>query len=81
MGEETKAAGKGGAGGDKKKDAGAAAGTQPIVLKVDLHCLGCARKIHKAIKRTPGVESVAADVVAGKVVVTGRRMRWSSRNA
>ncbi|TVU03672.1 hypothetical protein EJB05_49409, partial [Eragrostis curvula] len=72
MGEETKTAGKGGDRGDKNKDAGmAAAGPQPIVLKVHLHCLGCARKVHKAIKRAPGVESVATDIAVGKVIVTG----------
>ncbi|CAN6323876.1 unnamed protein product [Urochloa humidicola] len=78
MGEEKKAAKDGAAaagGGDKKKDAGAAAaaaaGPQPIVLKVDLHCAGCAGKVRKAIKRAPGVESVTADMAAGKVVVTG----------
>jgi copper chaperone CopZ len=68
MGEEKKAAGKDGAG--EKKDAGGA-GPQPIVLKVDLHCAGCASKVRKAIKHAPGVESVAADMAAGKVVVTG----------
>ncbi|TVU03673.1 hypothetical protein EJB05_50784, partial [Eragrostis curvula] len=72
MGEETKAAGKGGGRGDKKKDAGAAAAPaarpQPIVLKIDLHCLSCARKVRKAIKRAPGV---AADIVAGNLIVTG----------
>ncbi|KAG2548822.1 heavy metal-associated isoprenylated plant protein 6-like [Panicum virgatum] len=75
MGEEKKAAAKdGAAGGDKKKekDAGAApAGPGPIVLKVDLHCAGCAGKVRKAIKRAPGVETVTADMAAGKVVVTG----------
>ncbi|XP_062205259.1 heavy metal-associated isoprenylated plant protein 3-like [Phragmites australis] len=74
MGEEKKASKDGGGGGDKKKDAGAgpaAAGPQPIVLKVDLHCAGCASKVRKAIKRAPGVESVVPDVAAGKVIVTG----------
>ncbi|CAD6212719.1 unnamed protein product [Miscanthus lutarioriparius] len=70
MGEEKKA-GKDGGGGDKKKDAGAAAAPQPIVLKVDLHCAGCASKVRKAIKHAPGVESVTPDMAAGKVVVTG----------
>ncbi|XP_062201050.1 heavy metal-associated isoprenylated plant protein 3-like isoform X2 [Phragmites australis] len=73
MGEEKKASKDGG--GDKKKDAGAgpeaAAAPQPIVLNVDLHCAGCASKVRKAIKRAPGVESVAADMAVGKVVVTG----------
>ncbi|OEL19002.1 hypothetical protein BAE44_0019980 [Dichanthelium oligosanthes] len=69
MGEEKKA-GKDGGGGDKKKDA-APAGPQPIVLKVDLHCAGCAGKVRKAVKRAPGVESVTTDMAAGKVVVNG----------
>ncbi|AQK65296.1 Heavy metal-associated isoprenylated plant protein 3 [Zea mays] len=72
MGEEKKTGkGGGGGGGDKKKDAGAGAAPQPIVLKVDLHCAGCANKVRKAIKRAPGVESVTPDMAAGKVVVTG----------
>jgi hypothetical protein len=50
MGEK-KAAGKNSAG--EKKDAGGA-GPQPIVLKVDLHCAGCASKVRKAIKHAPG---------------------------
>jgi len=61
MGEGKKAAAKdGAAGGDKKKekDAGAApAGPGPIVLKVDLHCAGCAGKVRKAIKRAPGASA------------------------
>uniref|UniRef100_A0A452YB17 HMA domain-containing protein n=1 Tax=Aegilops tauschii subsp. strangulata TaxID=200361 RepID=A0A452YB17_AEGTS len=56
-------------GGDQKKDAAAAA--QPIVLKVDLHCAGCATKVKRAIKNAPGVESVKTDTAANKVVVTG----------
>ncbi|RLN40463.1 hypothetical protein C2845_PM01G41380 [Panicum miliaceum] len=72
MGEEKKAAAAKDFDKKKEKDAGAApAGPQPIVLKVDLHCAGCAGKVRKAIKRAPGVESVTADTAAGKVVVTG----------
>nr|ACF79990.1 unknown [Zea mays] len=71
MGEDKKAGNKDAAGGDKKKDAGAGAAPQPIVLKVDLHCAGCANKVRKAIKHAPGVESVTPDMAAGKVVVTG----------
>jgi copper chaperone CopZ len=44
---------------------------EPVVLKMDLHCAGCAHKVKKAIKRVPGVESVAADVAAKRVVVAG----------
>jgi hypothetical protein len=27
---------------------------EPVVLKMDLHCAGCAHKVKKAIKRVPG---------------------------
>lgn len=55
MGEEKKAGKDAGGGGEKKKDAGAAAAApEPIVLKVDLHCAGCASKVRKAIKHAPG---------------------------
>ncbi|KAL5230869.1 hypothetical protein ABZP36_029645 [Zizania latifolia] len=73
MGEEKKDKASGekkDAGGEKKKDAGGAA-EQAIVLKVELHCAGCASKVKKAIKRAPGVESVTADTAGNKVVVTG----------
>ncbi|KQJ96875.1 heavy metal-associated isoprenylated plant protein 3 [Brachypodium distachyon] len=69
MGEEKKEKAGGGKadGGDKKKDAVA----QDIVLKVDLHCSGCASKVRRAIKNAPGVEKVKTDTAANKVVVTG----------
>ncbi|KAM0897721.1 hypothetical protein ACQ4PT_022371 [Festuca glaucescens] len=71
MGEEKPS--KADAGGDKKKDAAAAPppAELPIVLKVDLHCAGCASKVKRAIKHAPGVESVKTDTAANKVVVTG----------
>jgi hypothetical protein len=67
MGEEKKAAKEATAagGGDKKKDAAAApAGPQPIVLKVDLHCAGCAGKVRKAIKHAPGASALEIITVA-----------------
>uniref|UniRef100_A0A0E0M824 HMA domain-containing protein n=1 Tax=Oryza punctata TaxID=4537 RepID=A0A0E0M824_ORYPU len=77
MGEEKKDKASGKDAGDKKKDAAgggekaAAAAPGPIVLKVELHCAGCASKVKKAIKRAPGVETVATDTAGNKVVVTG----------
>ncbi|XP_062216776.1 heavy metal-associated isoprenylated plant protein 6-like [Phragmites australis] len=60
-------AGKGGG-----EEAAAAPGAaQPVVLKMELHCAGCAQKVKKAIKHRPGVESVVADVAANRVVVAG----------
>ncbi|XP_062209919.1 heavy metal-associated isoprenylated plant protein 6-like [Phragmites australis] len=44
---------------------------QPVVLKMELHCAGCAQKVKKAIKHFPGVESVVADAAANRVVVAG----------
>jgi len=72
MGEEKKA-GKDGGGGDKKKDAGAGAAPQPIVLKVDLHCAGCASKVRKAIKRAPGASAlrIAGGYIRSTLAVGG----------
>jgi copper chaperone CopZ len=49
-------AGKGGDGGGGGGEAAAAApeAAQPVVLKMELHCAGCAHKVKKAIKRVPG---------------------------
>ncbi|PUZ42809.1 hypothetical protein GQ55_9G611300 [Panicum hallii var. hallii] len=60
-------AGNGGDGGAEE----AAAAAEPVVLKMELHCAGCAQKVKKAIKRVPGVESIVADAAANRVVVAG----------
>ncbi|CAL0301087.1 unnamed protein product [Lupinus luteus] len=46
--------------------------TPEIVLKVDMHCQACARKIAKALKGFEGVEEVTADSKTSKVVVKGK---------
>ncbi|EMS60631.1 hypothetical protein TRIUR3_14720 [Triticum urartu] len=58
----------------KKKEGGDAGKKKaaPVVLGVDLHCDGCARKVVKAVKAAQGVEGVAADVAAGTVTVSGK---------
>ncbi|KAK7262074.1 hypothetical protein RJT34_29634 [Clitoria ternatea] len=43
-----------------------------IVLKVDMHCEACARKVAKSLKGFEGVEEVSADSRASKVVVKGK---------
>lgn len=43
-----------------------------IVLKVDMHCEACARKVAKALKGFEGVEEVTADSKGSKVVVKGK---------
>ncbi|CAL4929102.1 unnamed protein product [Urochloa decumbens] len=61
-------AGKGGDGGAEEA---AAAAAEPVVLKMDLHCDGCAQKVKKIIKRVPGVQSIMADALTNRVVVAG----------
>ncbi|CAN1753136.1 Heavy metal-associated isoprenylated plant protein 8, partial [Linum perenne] len=43
-----------------------------IVLKVDMHCEACARKVARALKGFEGVEEVRADSKTSKVVVKGK---------
>ncbi|KAK8674503.1 hypothetical protein V6N13_032617 [Hibiscus sabdariffa] len=43
-----------------------------IVLKVDMHCEACARKVARTLKGFEGVEHVATDSKANKVVVKGK---------
>ncbi|GFP80506.1 copper transport protein atx1 [Phtheirospermum japonicum] len=64
MGEEKKEEVK----EDKKEEEKA----QEIVLKVDMHCEACARKVARALKGFEGVEEVTADYKASKVVVKGK---------
>ncbi|KAK4373653.1 hypothetical protein RND71_009037 [Anisodus tanguticus] len=45
---------------------------QEIVLKVDMHCEACARKVARALKGFQGVEEVTADSKASTVVVKGK---------
>lgn len=44
---------------------------QEIVLKVYMHCEGCARKVRRCLKGFPGVEEVVTDCKTQKVVVKG----------
>ncbi|KAL0921853.1 hypothetical protein M5K25_008967 [Dendrobium thyrsiflorum] len=45
---------------------------QEIVLKVDMHCEGCARKVAKSLRGIEGVEEVKIDIKARMVVVKGK---------
>ncbi|PKU73772.1 Heavy metal-associated isoprenylated plant protein 26 [Dendrobium catenatum] len=45
---------------------------QEIVLKVDMHCEGCARKVAKSLRGIEGVEEVKIDSKARMVVVKGK---------
>ncbi|KAL8152854.1 hypothetical protein V2J09_010614 [Rumex salicifolius] len=53
-------------------DGGAGAGPTTVVLKVDLHCEGCAQKVKRSLKHIKGVDSVKADYTSNKVTVVGK---------
>ncbi|XP_055812123.1 heavy metal-associated isoprenylated plant protein 6-like [Solanum dulcamara] len=57
----------GGDAGGGKKDVGPTA----IVLKLDLHCEGCAKKVKRSIRHLEGVEEVKTDCEGGKLTVKG----------
>ncbi|KAL3512564.1 hypothetical protein ACH5RR_025281 [Cinchona calisaya] len=76
-GNEKKAAG---VAAEESKDSpppadGAAAAPPPppqeIILKVYMHCEGCARKVRRCLKGFEGVEEVETDCKVSKVVVKG----------
>ncbi|MBA0858633.1 hypothetical protein Goshw_029036 [Gossypium schwendimanii] len=46
---------------------------QEIVLKVYMHCEGCARKVRRCLSGFPGVEDVMTDCRTHKVVVKGEK--------
>ncbi|XP_039001374.1 heavy metal-associated isoprenylated plant protein 7-like [Hibiscus syriacus] len=46
---------------------------QEIVLKVYMHCEGCARKVRRCLKGFQGVEDVTTDCKSNKVVVKGEK--------
>ncbi|KAL3524484.1 hypothetical protein ACH5RR_017318 [Cinchona calisaya] len=43
----------------------------PFVLHVDLHCMGCAKKIERSILRIRGVEGVVIDMAQNQVTIKG----------
>ncbi|PSS23700.1 Heavy metal-associated isoprenylated plant protein, partial [Actinidia chinensis var. chinensis] len=51
-----------------KKDDGAIT----VVLKLDMHCEGCATKIKRAVRNYKGVKEVKADIAGNKLTVTGK---------
>ncbi|KAK9120138.1 hypothetical protein Scep_018231 [Stephania cephalantha] len=46
---------------------------QEIVLRVYMHCEGCAKKVRKCLKGLQGVEEVETDCKAHKVIVKGEK--------
>ncbi|GMH23190.1 hypothetical protein Nepgr_025033 [Nepenthes gracilis] len=60
--------------GEKKGDTVAAKkddGTVTVILKLDMHCEGCAKKVQRSVKHFDGVESVKADCANNKLTVIG----------
>ncbi|XP_002992925.2 copper transport protein ATX1 [Selaginella moellendorffii] len=45
--------------------------SESVVLKVQINCNCCARKVKKAIGQVEGVESITVDLTQKKVTVTG----------
>ncbi|KAL6281864.1 hypothetical protein ACE6H2_012793 [Prunus campanulata] len=75
MGEEKKEEkkeGKDGKKAEEKKEEKKEEEPPEILLKVDMHCEACARKVARALKGFEGVEDVTTDSKASKVVVKGK---------
>lgn len=76
MGEQKEAAKNDGekkpAGGDAGAAKKADDGIITVVLKLDMHCEGCAKKVKRAVKNFDGVANVITDWGANKVTVTGK---------
>lgn len=53
--------------GEKKSEAGPII----VVLKIDLHCEGCAKKVRRSVKHFEGVDKVTTDSANNKITVTG----------
>ncbi|XP_073298617.1 heavy metal-associated isoprenylated plant protein 3-like [Primulina huaijiensis] len=59
---------------EKKADGGGKKDNGPatVVLKLDLHCEGCAKKVKRSVSHFEGVEKVTADSAANKLTVVGK---------
>lgn len=68
--EEKKEEASTGAGEEKKEEEKKE--DEPLVLKVEMHCGACAKKVAKSLKGFQGVEEVMADCKGSKVVVKGK---------
>ncbi|XP_057469635.1 LOW QUALITY PROTEIN: heavy metal-associated isoprenylated plant protein 9-like [Actinidia eriantha] len=66
MGEEAKQAEE-----KKEEKAEEPKPSLPFVLFVDMHCVGCAKKIEKSILRIRGVEGVVLDMLQNQVTIKG----------
>ncbi|XP_020589146.1 heavy metal-associated isoprenylated plant protein 3-like [Phalaenopsis equestris] len=75
---------KKGGGSEKKKEGGGSEkkeeGPPKVVLKVDMHCEGCASKIKRSVKGFEGVEGVTLDMASNKLTVIGTADPWKLRD-
>uniref|UniRef100_A0A0D9VGB0 HMA domain-containing protein n=1 Tax=Leersia perrieri TaxID=77586 RepID=A0A0D9VGB0_9ORYZ len=60
-------------GEEKKEEAPPPPPPEEVVMRVFMHCEGCARKVKKILKGFDGVEDVVADSKAHKVIVKGKK--------
>ncbi|OMO97752.1 hypothetical protein COLO4_14384 [Corchorus olitorius] len=56
---------------EEKKEEAPPPPPPPFVLFVDLHCVGCAKKIEKSIMKIRGVEGVMIDMAQNQVTIKG----------
>ncbi|KAG6486972.1 heavy metal-associated isoprenylated plant protein 3-like [Zingiber officinale] len=76
-GGENEEKNEGGDGGKPEKNDG---GSITVVLKVDMHCEGCSKKVIKSVRGVQGVEAVMADAGIGKLTVVGKLDPWKLRD-
>lgn len=71
--EEKKEEAAGGGEEEKKEEEAAKPPSPPppVILAVDLHCTGCAKRIKRSILRCKGVEGVEVDMGGNQVTVKG----------
>ncbi|KAH7856195.1 hypothetical protein Vadar_033814 [Vaccinium darrowii] len=72
MGEKDDAAAAKGGAAEKKPDEKKEEGPPTVVLKLDLHCEGCAKKIKRAVRHLGDVQDVKADIASNKLTVVGK---------
>ncbi|XP_061356942.1 heavy metal-associated isoprenylated plant protein 3-like isoform X2 [Gastrolobium bilobum] len=59
-------------GGNNEKEQKQTLTPTTVVLKVDMHCDGCASKIVRCLRGFEGVESLNAESDTGKITITGK---------
>lgn len=56
---------------EEKKEGEEPKPPSPLILYVDLHCVGCAKKIERSIRKIRGVEGVEIDMDKNQVTIKG----------